>query len=228
MNKEEFVIICARGGSKGIPDKNISILNGKPLINYTIEQSIRCFKNVVVSSDSEMILEVAKKYKEVHILKRPRSLSRDNTPKIPVLKHAIETLGINSNIVIDLQPTSPLRSDSSIIKGLKLFKKTNKCDNVVSVSESKYHPKYNQVKALRNKLTLLDKPKKAFSGRNQIPETFILNGSFFIWNKDSLMKNDNSIIRNNTYYIVTNEIESIDIDTELDLKFAEYLMKSKK
>jgi CMP-N,N'-diacetyllegionaminic acid synthase len=228
VNKKEFVIICARGGSKGIPNKNIINLNGKPLIAYTIEQSIRCFKNVIVSSDSDEILNVANEYKNVSILKRPRSLSLDNTPKIPVLKHAIETLGIKSNIIIDLQPTSPLRSDSSIIKGLRLFKETKNCDNVVSVSESKYHPKYNQVKAVKNKLTLLDKPKKTISGRNQIPKTYILNGSFFIWNADSLMENDNSIIRKNTSYVITNEYESVDVDTELDLKFAEYLIKSKK
>ncbi len=228
MIKDAVVVICARGGSKGLKNKNLTKLNGKPLIGYTIEQSIRCFENIVISSDSDEILDFSSQYKNVQILKRPKSLSGDKTPKIPAIQHAVKTLNMQEEIVIDLQPTSPLREDETILKGIRKCKKLKKWDNLVSISLSKYHPKYNQIKINSNKIKLLDEPKKPLTGRNLIEETYIINGSFYIWNKESLMKNDNSIIRQNSYYIITDVKESVDIDTKLDLKFAEYLIKSKK
>tara|TARA_B100001996_G_C18595585_1_gene567768 strand:- start:174 stop:860 length:687 start_codon:yes stop_codon:yes gene_type:complete len=228
MIKDAVVVICARGGSKGLKNKNLTKLNGKPLIGYTIEQSIRCFENIVISSDSDEILDFSSQYKNVQILKRPKSLSGDKTPKIPAIQHAVKTLNMKEEIIIDLQPTSPLREDKTILKGIRKCKKLRKWDNLVSISLSKYHPKYNQIKINSNKIKLLDEPKKALTGRNLIEETYIINGSFYIWNKESLMKNDNSIIRQNSYYIITDLEESVDIDTKLDLEFAEYLIKSKK
>ena len=228
MIKDAVVVICARGGSKGLKNKNLTKLNGKPLIGYTIEQSIRCFENIVISSDSDEILNFSSQYKNVQLLKRPKSLSGDKAPKIPTIQHAVNALKMKEEIIIDLQPTSPLREDKTILKGISKCKKLKKWDNLVSISLSKYHPKYNQVKINSNKIKLLDQPKKALTGRNLIDETYVLNGSFFIWNKESLMKNDDSIIRKNSFYIITNDEESVDIDTKIDLEFAEYLIKLRK
>tara|TARA_X000000950_G_C13863982_1_gene639914 strand:+ start:1231 stop:1902 length:672 start_codon:yes stop_codon:yes gene_type:complete len=134
-------IIPARGGSKGVYLKNIKKLRGKPLIQYTIESAISSgvFDEIVVSTDHTEIKEVCNKYKKIKIIDRPREISRDDSPTVLTLIHTCEFLydkyGFKPNFVLLLEPTSPLRSASTIINCLNILKNTD-ADSVVGVKEN--------------------------------------------------------------------------------------------
>jgi len=226
MSKNSISVISARGGSKGLPNKNIKPLLGKPLICYTIEQSLRCFDRTVVSSDSTDILSIGRSYKDVEIVKRPQNLSTDDTPKLPVIRHAINDLELKSEIIADIQPTSPLRKDESIHEAIEKLNEHIDSENVISISSSDIHPEYNLVTTNNNYLKLLKKPTKPITGRNKLSNNFYLNGSFFIWRYKYLLADDNTVIRNKSLFIETPKINSIDIDDIVDFKFAEFIMKN--
>ena len=122
MNKiKALAIICARKNSKGIKNKNLSKIGEKSLIQICIEQALRCVEDVVVSSDSTEVLDIARTYDSVVIIDRPSDLAQDTTPKLPVLQHALEQVSTQYDIIFDLQPTSPLRTDESIFNSFNLF-----------------------------------------------------------------------------------------------------------
>lgn len=226
MSKNSISIISARGGSKGLPNKNIKPLFGKPLICYTIEQSLRCFDRTVLSSDSTDILSIGRSYKDVEIVKRPQSLSTDDTPKLPVIRHAINELELKSEIIADIQPTSPLRKDESIQEAIEKLNEHIDSENVISISSSDIHPEYNLVTTNNNYLKLLKKPTKPITGRNKLSNHFYLNGSFFIWRYKHLLAEDNTVIRKKSLFVETPKLNSIDIDDIVDFKFAEFIMKT--
>ena len=226
MIKNSVSIISARGGSKGLPNKNIKMFNKKPLIVHTIEQSLRCFERTIVTSDSEKILNIASKFNDVELLVRPKNLAKDSSPKLPVLRHAINKLNINCEIVADLQPTSPLRKDESILLASKKLLKNKNAENIVSISKSSIHPRYNLVLKKGERLSLLNPPNQPITGRNKLTNNYFLNGAFFIWKLETLLKEDNSIIRKNTLYFETKKNESIDIDDLLDFRFAEFILNN--
>ena len=226
MSKNSISIISARGGSKGLPNKNIKPLFGMPLICYTIEQSLRCFDRTVLSSDSTDILSIGRSYKDVEIVKRPQNLSTDDTPKLPVIRHAINELELKSEIIADIQPTSPLRKDESIHEAIEKLNEHIDSENVISISSSDIHPEYNLVTTNNNYLKLLKKPTKPITGRNKLSNHFYLNGSFFIWRYKHLLAEDNTVIRKKSLFVETPKLNSIDIDDIIDFKFAEFIMKT--
>lgn len=120
MKKIIFSIIPARGGSKSIPNKNMSLLAGKPLIYYSIKKSINCkfFDKIIVSSDSNKILNYSKKFKGIDIIKRPKKYSQDKSLTIETIFHAIKKIKIKYNILPDvifiIEPTSPFRTKKNI------------------------------------------------------------------------------------------------------------------
>ncbi len=134
-------IIPARGGSKGVYLKNIKKLKGKPLIHYTIESAISSaiFDEIVVSTDHPEIKKVCNQYKQIKIIDRPKEISQDDSPTVLTLIHACEFLfkknGFKPEFVILLEPTSPLRSSSTIINCLNILKNTD-ADSVVGVKEN--------------------------------------------------------------------------------------------
>lgn len=226
-------VICARKNSKGIKNKNLSRLNGEPLIKICIEQAIRCVEQVIVSSDSQEILDIAKSYNSVITIERPSDLAKDTTPKIPVLQHAIkevEEKGIEvSDIVYDLQATSPLREDESILNTFDMFIKEEEAENLISINKTSIHPSYNLVTKDRDsKVRLLEEPKEPVTGRNLLPETFLINGLIYVWRKNALMKRiNNNIIGDFTISYETEMVESLDIDTEDDLLIAKAIIRKK-
>ncbi len=128
-------IIPARGGSKGIPWKNIKELNGRPLIAYTIEAALASkLDRVIVSTDSEEIAVTAREY-GAEVIKRPASLSGDLAPTLPVLQHALNSVSGYFEAVVTLQPTSPLRTSQHINEAVDLFLKDPKANSLVSVVE---------------------------------------------------------------------------------------------
>jgi len=231
---EICAIIAARGGSKGVPGKNIRPLLGKPLIAYSIEQakSCRLIKRVVVSTDSLAIARTARRYRAQVPFRRPRELATDKAGKLEVLKHALGYLMVQENyrpdFVVDLDPTSPLRSVKDIEGCIKLMFKSP-CDVVITGSEAKKSPYFNMIELSAGKRARLCKKrsKGGFVCRQDTPVVFEMNASIYVYRAASLMKMRSlwdGVVR---LYEMPPE-RSVDIDREIDFKFVELFMKGKK
>jgi len=223
--------ICARGGSKGVKNKNIREIDGKPLIYYTIEIMKKWGKanRIIVSTDSPEIVEIVNKYGAETPFLRPAELASDNAPKIPVIKHALkfceEEEGNKYDLVVDLDPTSPIRTTRDIDGALQQFLDT-KADVLYSVTEAKKNPYFNMVELDDNGNAHLSKALKGeFFRRQDTPKVYAMNGSIYIYNRDYLSE-ANSLHCDNEKVYIMDEISSIEIDREIDFKFIEYLLKS--
>lgn len=224
-----LAIIPARSGSKGVPKKNIKELAGAPLISYTIKAAKKSefITRVIVSTDSEEIADVARKYgAEVPFL-RPAELATDDAKAIDVYLYTIERLNLENDEQINeflvLLPTSPLRNYMDIDQAIKIFKKKN-ADSVISVTETEYPPQW--IKRISEKGVLED----YFQGMNNLnrqeyEKTYIPNGAIYIF-KYNVLKKEYNYYTDKTYPYIMPNIRSIDIDTPLDFMIAEYLIKN--
>ena len=221
-----LVIIPARGGSKGIPGKNIKELNGKPLIQYTIDAAREVFEDeeICVSTDAEEIKEVVEKLGLKVPFLRPASLATDQATTYDVLLHALEYYENNSyspDVVILLQATSPLRNAQHIKEALHEYKK--EYDMLVSVSLTKSNPYY--VLFEENDAGWLKKSKSGnFTRRQDCPDVWEYNGALYIINTASLKKGDFSTFQKIKKYVMDPSL-SIDLDDMLDWKICELLLK---
>lgn len=218
-----LVVIPARGGSKGVQKKNIKLLNGKPLINYSIEAAQQVFENdiICVTTDSQEIKEVVENTTSLKVpFLRPDYLATDDAGTYEVLLHAVsfyEKEGYAADTLILLQPTSPFRTQAHIKEALKLY--SNDIDMVVSVKETKSNPYY--VLFEENENGYLSKSKEAnFIRRQDCPNVWELNGALYIINIKSLKAGSISTFSKSIKYVM-NEIDSVDIDTTFDWKLAE-------
>jgi len=229
-NKTILCIIPARGGSKGLPDKNIKDLLGKPLIAYSIEQARACryIDKVIVSTDSVQIAKIARESKAEVPFIRPKYLATDTASGIDVLMHAVDWMEKNGNfnfdIVVLLLVTSPLRSVKDIDKSIELlFKK--KAVNVFSVTESHRNPYFNMVEI--DNLGAVKLVKKGnFVRRQSAPKVFDMNASIYIWRKDILKNKKKLFLKNTRLYFMPKQ-RSVDIDDGIDFKIVEMLMKNR-
>ena len=227
-----YVIIPARGGSKGLPGKNLKLLNGKPLIAYSIEAAKKA-KNVdriIVSTDDKDIAEVAISYgAEVPFL-RPKHLSEDNSSAVDVYIHAIEYLNNNTLDEIKeflvLLPTNPLRNHFHINDAIELFKKES-AKTLISVKETDIPPTwYCKIKEKKLINAGLDHNKK-LANRQEYEKYYIPNGAIYILNYE-ILKNKRTYYSDNTIAFVMENSVSIDIDTIDDFYYAEYLLSKLK
>ncbi len=221
--------ICARGGSKGVKNKNIKELNGKPLIAYTIEQAKASglFEHIVISTDSDDIANVAKQYGAEVFFKRSPEMANDTAGKLDVIKDAFKRSEKYYNkkfdYLIDLDATAPLRSVEDIINSFKQFKE-NENDNLITAMPSRRSPYFNLVEQDKNgKVYLSKKLDSAVVRRQDAPKSYDMNASIYIWKRDIIL-DENSIFLEKTGLYVMPEERSIDIDNELDYKFVEFLM----
>jgi N-acylneuraminate cytidylyltransferase len=220
-----LVIIPARGGSKGVPEKNIKLLNGKPLIHYTIEaaKSIFSDKDICVSTDSEKIKEITAEAKLKVPFLRPNYLAEDTSGTYEVLLHAVDWYEKNGQFydaVILLQPTSPFRNTSHIEEAIKVF--SLELDMVVSVKETGANPYY--VLFEENKEGFLRKSKEGnFTRRQDCPPVYEYNGAIYIINVKELKGKGLSKFSKVKKFVM-DEVSSIDIDTPLDWQIAEFLI----
>jgi len=229
-DKIVLAIIPARGGSKGILRKNIKDLCGKPLIAWTIEESLKSkyIDRLIVSTEDKEISEISKAYgAEVPFL-RPKELARDDTPGIEPLLHCISWLEDNENYcpyyICTLQCTSPFRRVKHINEALeKLLVKQG--DSIIGVCKSEISP-YWMKKIENGKLTDFIKNSSKYNRRQDLPVIYRLNGALYIGKTDILLKNRSWYTDNTLPYVMSNE-DSIDIDTIGDFKFAELMMKEK-
>jgi len=225
--------ICARGGSKGVKNKNIKELNGKPLIAYTIEQAKASglFEHIVISTDSDDIANIAKQYGAEVFFKRSEEMASDTAGKLDVIKDAFKRSEKYYNrtfdYLIDLDATAPLRSVEDIINSFKQFKEHNN-DNLITAMPSRRSPYFNLVEQDKNgKVYLSKKLDDAVVRRQDAPKSYDMNASIYIW-KRNIILHESSIFLDNTGLYVMPEERSIDIDNELDFKFVEFLMKEHK
>jgi len=220
-------IIPARAGSKSIKNKNISNLGGKPLIAYTIEAVKKSnLINFVVSSDSNKILDISKKYGAKNLILRPKKYAQDKTRSVFLFKYLRKQFEKNFKFdaIMILQPTSPLRTHTDINRAIKLFK-NNKCDSVISVaSVGGIHPA--RMKYLNKKKYIIDpefSEKKEGQNRQELKKIYIKNGAIYLFKKDNL--NKNSIKGKKSLAMIMPQHSSINIDTKYDLELAKYFIK---
>ncbi len=229
--KNRLALIPARGGSKGLPQKNIRLLGGKPLIAWTIEAAIQsaCFTHVVVSTDDPEIAAISKNFGAEVPFQRPPELAGDTAKSIDVILHVIEWFGQRGASFQELallQPTSPLRNADDIKGALKVFqeKKAVSCEcAVVSVCQSEHSPLW--MNTIGEDLSMAGfLPKSAAGeGRQSLQQYYRLNGAVYLANV-SYLKENNGFFGPKTYAYMMPQERSVDIDTELDLKFAEFLL----
>jgi N-acylneuraminate cytidylyltransferase len=222
-----LILIPARGGSKGVPKKNIKILNGKPLIFYSIDvaRKITEDSNICVSTDDVEIIKTIENGRSLKVpFIRPDLLATDTATSYDVMLHAInhyENIGINYDAIILLQPTSPLRLIKHLKEALSLYNSSN-VEMVVSVVESKGNPYFNLFE--ENSSGFLEKSKKAnYSRRQDCPKVYEYNGSIYIIAVKSLKEGSVSTFTKIKKYEMEPEY-SIDIDTPFDWQIAELLM----
>jgi len=224
-------IIPARGGSKGIPLKNIARLAGHPLIYYTIKASVnsKYISSTYLSTDCESIINVAVSYGISRIIRRPHHLASDTTSMIEVLQHALQQIDIThtdiSGIVL-LQPTSPLRSHSHIDSAIEIFS-SSKAGSLVSVvevphayiPESLYHINDDPTDCQR----LISLGSNQSSRRQDKPKFYARNGPSIVITTPSLIKAGKLYSEKPVPFVMSGP-DSTDIDTLSDLRFAEFLM----
>ena len=221
--------ICARGGSKGVKGKNIRMLRGKPLIAHSIEQANASglFDAVAVSSDSDRILEIAREWGAGHLIKRPVEMATDQAAKLPAVRHCVaeveRVLGVRFETTVDLDATSPLRSIDDIRKAVALLEDSG-AGNVITAMPSRRSPYFNLVELNAAGIAELSKPLKTPVFRRQdAPKCYDMNASVYVWRREILFSSD-TVFNGDTRLYVMPEERSIDIDSEVDFRFVEFLM----
>jgi CMP-N,N'-diacetyllegionaminic acid synthase len=226
--KTILCVIPARGGSKGLPGKNIKVLLGKPLIAYSIEQARKSkyIDRVVVSTESKKIADISKKFGAEVPFMRPKKLSGDDSSTIDVLLHAMDWLekreGYLFDILVLLHATAPLRNVEDIDNCIEMLIKKD-AYNVFSVCEAQRNPYFNMVEVHMNETVKLVK-KGNFVTRQSAPQVFDMNSSIYVWWKDILRKHKSTFLEKTVIYIMPKD-RSIDIDDHLDFKIAEMLLR---
>ncbi|MCF6212471.1 MAG: acylneuraminate cytidylyltransferase family protein [Flavobacteriaceae bacterium] len=217
-NKRILAIIPARGGSKGIPDKNIIEVAGKPLITWTIEAALKSefISKTIVSSDSDIILEMSKKY-GTETIKRPANLASDSARSEPVMTHVLKQLkDENYDYVMLLQPTSPLRTSDDIDAAVKTLVNTD-ATALISVYKPQHHP----LKAFKTDdkgfLKGLVSDEYPFTPRQKLPKTFYPNGAIYIVKTDVFLKTGKLFTAKTLPFEMSAE-KSLDIDTKTDFE----------
>lgn len=228
-----LAIIPARGGSKGLPGKNIRLLNGKPLIQYTVEAALnaKTIDNVIVTTDDADIANVARNAGADIPFMRPADLASDTASAVDVYLHAVDFMmeKMNTNIskFMVLLPTAPLRSDHHIDEAVNLFQREG-ADTLISVKEADIPPSWYMNMDDRKRINNAGFGiKGALVSNRQINDTFYIpNGAIYILDYD-LLKTQRTYYSNNTVGYVMQRSDSVDIDTIEDFDYAEFLLSMK-
>lgn len=221
--KSVLAVIPARGGSKGVPRKNIRQVAGRPLIAWTIEAAKRSsyIDRLVLSTDDPEIIEVAKAWGCEVPFVRPAELAQDHTPGIEPVLHALDTLS-GYHYVVLLQPTSPLRTTLDIDRCISLCDERN-AHACVSVTEPRHHPHW--MFTLDATQCLHPLVEQRASRRQDLPELFALNGAVYVAIPANL-RLSRSFIGENTVAYLMPAVRSIDIDSEDDMRLADCLLRN--
>ncbi len=221
-------IITARGGSKGIPGKNIKTLNGKALISYSIEAGKKAvlLDKVVLSSDDETIIRIGKQEGVEVPFKRPADLAKNDTPSIKVLKHAVEyfeSIGEIYDAVCLLQPTTPFRRENLIDETIQKLEKGN-YDSVISVREIPvdYNPHW-AFKERNGELKIATGEKTPITRRQELPKAYHRDGAVYVTRIEVILKD--SLLGEKIGFVDTTGDPYVNIDTPADWEKAENMLK---
>ena len=224
-------LIPARGGSKGVPGKNIRRVSGKPLIAYAIECGLQCpsIEHVVVSTDSVEIAEIAKGFgAEVPFL-RPAEIAADTTPMLPVMQHCISSSESFYHTTVEflvlLDPTGPLRLVEDIEHCIRRCKESD-CDAIISGNVAHRNPYFNMVKEEESYVQLVCSTNGSIGRRQDAPSVYDLNTVVWVYSRKALMEEQARIPKKTQLYLVPPE-RSIDLDTEFDFRVLGFLLKER-
>ncbi len=229
-----FISICARGGSKGIPDKNIKILNGLPLIAYTIKvaQEFATVQNadIGLSTDDMRIKDIAKYYRIHTGYTRPSKLATDDAGKQETIKDLLEyyenTNKKRYDIILDLDVTSPLRNCADLLKAFESFIRNPEALNLFSVNKAARNPYFNMVEQNKDGFYTLSKQGN-FNTRQESPEVYELNASFYFYRRSFYDQAELKTISSKSIIYLIPHI-CFDIDHPIDYEFLSYLMVNNK
>ncbi len=226
--KKILAIIPARGGSNKLPRKNILPLLGKPLITWTIEEAkkVSYIDKLIVSTDDPEIAELSRKNNAEVPFLRPEHLAMDDSRGIDVVIHSIKWFKSQDNkydIILLLQPTSPLRSAEDIIQSIHLLKK-NKVKAVISVCEVEHSPCWMNTLPVDLNMNSFMKPEIQNKNRQELPTYYRINGAIYIAYSYYILKNS-SFLGSEAYAYIMPKERSIDIDSQQDIDLAEYLLR---
>jgi len=225
---KSICFIAARGGSKGVKRKNIRLLDGKPLIAYTIESALdsKIFNHVVVSTEDEEIAKISKKFGADVPFLRPKKLASDNANMNDVLLHGIKqlyNLGYNFDILVIRDCTVPFIRNKDIKGSISLLKKS-KVDTVLGVYRQHLNPYFNMMEINSNGFLKISKrPKKSIIRRQDAPIVYQLNGLFTMY-AEKFLKYKTTLMPKALPYEIPQET-GLMIDTELEFKIAELIVK---
>ena len=228
-------IIPARGGSKGVLRKNIRLLDGKPLIAYTIETALasKYIERTLVTTEDEEIAAIAQKCGAEVLFMRPKELAKDDTPADPVLRHALEWLleneGLKPEIIVWLEPPTPFRSVQEVDDAIEIFEADKEADSLRAVCKPRQNPyKMWTLQGKYLKPLVEQGGKSLHTGpRQKTPEVFWQNGSIFLLRYETIMRRGN-FFGENILPLIVSDRKNIDIDTEEDFKLAEFYIRNEK
>ena len=225
-----LAVIPARGGSKSVPRKNISAICGRPLIEYTILEALKCkyLSDIVVSTDDNEIAEIARELGAQVPFMRPQELATDSAESAPVMEHALlgmeDLKGKQYDAILMLQPTTPLRRVKHIDQAIRLFI-SEECDSVVSVvSVGGHHPFRMKRMAGKKLINYIDQGCWDMRPRQDLPLVYIRNGAIYLISRKAFLKGRQLLGKNCLGFEMTEE-ESINIDTPVDFLAAEAMLK---
>lgn len=221
-------LIPARGGSKRLPRKNVKLLGDKPLIAWSIEaaKASKYIDRVIVSTDDEEIKQVSEQYGAQVPFLRPEHLSNDHASSFDVIKHAIYFLQLDqpNELIVLLQPTSPLRLVSELDTALEFFIAKN-AKGIVSISETEHSPMWSNTLPENGCMSDFIRPEVQGKRSQDLPRFFRLNGSIYIYETLSLLEQAKMFFDENVYGFETSLETAVDIDTALDFLVAETIIK---
>jgi CMP-N,N'-diacetyllegionaminic acid synthase len=230
--------VCARGGSKGVPNKNIRPLLGKPLLIHSLDQARESglFNCIVVSSDSNEILQLAEEWGVDHAIERPVGMATDTAAKLPVIQDCFRTAEALSNTtfdtVVDLDATSPLRNQEDLRGAIKLLESNIETKNVITGTPARRSPYFNLIELdesgkvhLSGKRSNIKESsiKEKIVRRQDAPPCYDMNASIYAWWRDSLLNAFHTLNPETLLYVMPEE-RSVDIDSEMDFRWVEFLM----
>lgn len=223
--------ICARGGSKGVPRKNVRMIAGAPLIVHTLRHAIAMnrFNQIAVSSDDQAVLDIAETNGATMTVLRPAELSRDESDKLTAIRHCVNFVEAQIgkvNIVVDLDVTAPLRTVGDITSAIRLLEESQ-CDNVITATRARRSPYFNMIeKQADDSIDLVKRTPMQVVRRQDSPEVFDMNASIYVWRRDALF-NRETVIHQGTRMLEMPPERSLDIDSELDFQVVEFLLNQR-
>lgn len=224
--------LCARGGSKGVADKNLMEVAGKPLLAHSLLQARASglFATIAVSSDSPRILAAAGRWGADLLIERPAELATDRAPKLPAIRHAVEVAedraGRAFETLVDLDVTSPLRSVDDIRGAVALLEGSG-VSQVITGTPARRSPYFNMVELSADGVVrLVVEPDPPLARRQDAPPCYDMNASIYVWTRDGLFHGGRPFNPDARLFVMPEE-RSLDVDSPLDARIVRFLMEDR-